>query len=260
MDQSRIEQIKQRVEAALQMVIALCKPKGTAGARDWIMSIPARRDHDPDLVIGDALQDAREALAALAESQATISDKDLELEAAYKIFYRQKNELEQAEATIQRQAAELADLREQVSVQMHERGKVIAELAEARTYVAIPEEGVSPDKWLRVGPAMWLEAQAELSRLRADAKRLDWQPIATAPKDGTAVQLLSSGNRVSVARFVKIFPHREGWAVQVPCMGGWGEGTDTLIHWPEDQPLYWMPLPDPPADAAMSAQEEASHE
>lgn len=52
------------IEKAFDMVGALCKPRGTEGARDWIMSIPARPDHDPDIVIADALKKAKDALTA----------------------------------------------------------------------------------------------------------------------------------------------------------------------------------------------------
>lgn len=49
------EQAREREAAARAMVRALCTPRGEAGAREWVMSIPARPDHDPDLVIAAAL-------------------------------------------------------------------------------------------------------------------------------------------------------------------------------------------------------------
>lgn len=51
-----------KIEAAEAMVSALCQTRGTPGAREWTMSIPARPDHDPDLVIGDALHAARKLI------------------------------------------------------------------------------------------------------------------------------------------------------------------------------------------------------
>jgi hypothetical protein len=62
------EDVQAKVEAAWAMIRALCH-----GDRKWIMSIPARRDHDPDLVISDALaallaENAR-LEAALAEAR-----------------------------------------------------------------------------------------------------------------------------------------------------------------------------------------------
>jgi hypothetical protein len=53
----------EKIDRALAMVAALCKPRETEGAREWIMSIPAEPDRDPDLVIADALHAARAALA-----------------------------------------------------------------------------------------------------------------------------------------------------------------------------------------------------
>lgn len=65
----RLAEIRERRDQALGMVSALCKPRGTEGSREWIMSIPARPDHDPDLVIGAALEDI-DALLAHIDAQA----------------------------------------------------------------------------------------------------------------------------------------------------------------------------------------------
>ena len=51
------DEIKARYDAAHQMISDLCKPRRSEGAREWIMSIPARPDYDPDLVISDSLKD-----------------------------------------------------------------------------------------------------------------------------------------------------------------------------------------------------------
>lgn len=48
------------IQKAHDMVSAICD-----GRRDWIMSIPARPDSDPDLVIGTALSVADNLYAAL---------------------------------------------------------------------------------------------------------------------------------------------------------------------------------------------------
>lgn len=52
-----LDNIRTNHKFAELMVSALCKPKGTVGAREWVMSIPARPTYDPDLVIGDSLSD-----------------------------------------------------------------------------------------------------------------------------------------------------------------------------------------------------------
>lgn len=62
----------ERIKRAWDMVLALCKPRGSDGSREWMMSIPARRDYDPDLVIGDGLEAGEEALTIIAELQADV--------------------------------------------------------------------------------------------------------------------------------------------------------------------------------------------
>ena len=52
----RIARVRARIAAANKMVDDLCHRAETG--QEWIMHIPARRDLDPDLVIGAALQDA----------------------------------------------------------------------------------------------------------------------------------------------------------------------------------------------------------
>lgn len=58
----RLDEIRKRHEAARLMISALCKPKGSEGARRWVMSIPARPDHDPDMVIAASLRDIPDLL------------------------------------------------------------------------------------------------------------------------------------------------------------------------------------------------------
>jgi hypothetical protein len=75
------------------------------------------------------------------------------------------------------------------------------------------------------------EAQEELSRLRADAK---WRDIASAPRDGTVFQVYTPQAPLKV---------RSRW---------W---SDIAQGWSDDaKATHWMPLPAPPADAAMAAE------
>jgi len=53
-----LKAIEERCEKATKMISDLCHQRTR-----WVMSIPARRDTDPDLVIGDSIQD-NEALVA----------------------------------------------------------------------------------------------------------------------------------------------------------------------------------------------------
>lgn len=56
----RNDDVFEKIAAASAMVAALCE-----GNRQWFMSIPARVDHDPDLVISNALHSAKEEIETL---------------------------------------------------------------------------------------------------------------------------------------------------------------------------------------------------
>jgi hypothetical protein len=56
-------QVQRRYDAAMAMVKALCRPRGTPGKREWLMSIPAQPKDDPDIVIADSLFDVPKLLA-----------------------------------------------------------------------------------------------------------------------------------------------------------------------------------------------------
>lgn len=73
-----------------------------------------------------------------------------------------------------------------------------------------------------------------------------WQTIESAPKDGTRILILCPQNRITCAKYDTLPMVGKGWFVSVPCCSGWGEGSDTYIHWKEDQPTHWQPLPPPP--------------
>lgn len=62
-----LDEVQRRNEAAMDMVVALCLPRGAPGAREWLMSIPARLDYDPDLVISESLKDIPRLCRAVQE-------------------------------------------------------------------------------------------------------------------------------------------------------------------------------------------------
>ena len=83
-----------------------------------------------------------------------------------------------------------------------------------------------------------------------------WQPIETAPKDGTVVRLKTKGNRILRASFQwglvnSLDDECGGWFAededeQSPSWTDgicWASNEDEV---PSDQPISWMPLPDPP--------------
>ena len=64
----------------------------------------------------------------------------------------------------------------------------------------------------------------------------EWQPIATAPRDGSAVDLWHvNGYRVADAR----------WQKGASGVGGWDWG-DGLYALGDQQFTHWMPVPAPP--------------
>lgn len=56
------EELKAKVEKAHQVIHDLCQ-----GKREWIMSIPADRDGDPDLILNDTLMLLEERVKQLEE-------------------------------------------------------------------------------------------------------------------------------------------------------------------------------------------------
>jgi len=85
------------------------------------------------------------------------------------------------------------------------------------------------------------ELEAELARLR---EAQAWQPIETAPKDGTlfvAVGFVKEHAYATVGGF-------ELWDIEE---GIWGFHDHNASEWFEDEkdwPTHWMPLPEPPKE------------
>jgi hypothetical protein len=71
----------------------------------------------------------------------------------------------------------------------------------------------------------------------------DWQPIETAPKDGTRI-LLWDTDEVVIAKWDDIsMGGAEGWQITVVNM------LSGLKHYEAAfNPTHWMPLPEPPRD------------
>jgi hypothetical protein len=63
-----------------------------------------------------------------------------------------------------------------------------------------------------------------------------WQPIETAPKDGTRILLLTGRTEVAVGRWLDNSHTRMPWA-------GW-----TTDLGPSSRATHWMPLPRPPSE------------
>lgn len=75
---------------------------------------------------------------------------------------------------------------------------------------------------------MWQKDNVHSDALRAELARHQWQPIDTAPKDGTRIVALCSNGAAYVARWNTNY---EEWSIP-------GSGISGVTH--------WMPLPEPP--------------
>jgi len=71
----------------------------------------------------------------------------------------------------------------------------------------------------------------------------EWQPIETAPQDGTAILAWDGTARLVVEYNTDSLPNGEGfWIVVVPQWWGWGEERNGDL-------THWMPIPEPPEGA-----------
>lgn len=77
----------------------------------------------------------------------------------------------------------------------------------------------------------------------------EWQPIETAPKDGTKVLIVNDEGAIDVAGYIEQWNERDEWVRKAKDgdvyrtvredRGYWGTGTAYC-------PTHWMPLPAPP--------------
>lgn len=138
-----------------------------------------------------------------------------------------------------------------------------AELAEIRNQTLERLNG-DDRQWCENVMMMWVQdsspyraAAALLSIL--DAREPDWQPIETAPKDGTPVDLwMKSGGRLTNVLWVSVVPaeilHNDCW------LPGWKYSALEFQILPEEQFSHWRHI-SPPISAPASEpanQEKAS--
>lgn len=69
---------------------------------------------------------------------------------------------------------------------------------------------------------------------------MEWQPIETAPKDGTPIILGYAGSH-SAEGFWMNDPEKNHWGE----IGWFDSDSDVLCKHPH-KPDYWIPLPEPP--------------
>lgn len=90
--------------------------------------------------------------------------------------------------------------------------------------------------------------EADIAELRAKLAEMQWQPIETAPKDGTNIM-------VTCPRLGVCCPahwDNDQYAKKPrPYWTHWGERIWGITWVRNDQPTHWMPLPAAPIDAEM---------
>lgn len=72
---------------------------------------------------------------------------------------------------------------------------------------------------------------------------MEWQPIKTAPKDGTAILVSGTDGQMAVAEFKTHSDGSSGWEI------GHSEVHELWLAAPV---THWMPLPNPPPSASTS--------
>ncbi len=94
-----------------------------------------------------------------------------------------------------------------------------------------------------------VDPAAEIQALRLAAPVL--QPIETAPKDGTRIDVWLSESRRRVTNCYWGRPshtcgENEGYCDSCPDHDGWVDGEDFMNGYTDEEPTHWMPLPTPP--------------
>jgi hypothetical protein len=92
-------------------------------------------------------------------------------------------------------------------------------------------------------PEEWEKLYANVQELRRRAAIAPWQPIETAPKDGSWVLLWVENNRQAIVAYWSGKPLWDGnfWVAQ-------GEVCSWDLENNFYHPTHWKPLPDPPKE------------
>jgi len=117
-------------------------------------------------------------------------------------------------------AAEVRRLRGEVAILTEQRNDHINGSAESTTQCIEYQH-------------LMAELREENERLKADAERIEWQPIEKAPKDGTSILGFAGG------MFAVVHWYGNGNYWDLDVCGSYAEDGEWT-------PTHWMPLPEPP--------------
>lgn len=107
----------------------------------------------------------------------------------------------------------------------------------------------------RKNRAILQEALEEIMRLSLVIDSISWQPLDTAPKDGTPIDMWSRRGRITNARWLTPVCHVEEYKAW--CAEEYEEcgsyGLTQLVYVEIDpEPTHWMPVPADPSIAISS--------
>jgi len=93
------------------------------------------------------------------------------------------------------------------------------------------------------GEYFWVETQLAWEAWQAARKR-QWMPIESAPKDGTQILSFAEWEGITVCSWLDC---SEVWETTEKM--GWAKNYDTVaMSYETFEPTYWMPLPNPPTN------------
>lgn len=189
--QARSQLITQSVRA-LDVINDLCQ-----GRRRWVMSVPARPDEDPDLVLASAIRALTEANAADAQTIATLRAKversgdALAIERGLVTIYR--NDVERHAQTIAALRDENARLKAVIAATFSEEGTPQDIIAMAVRIIEHPDAARLLSHVCRMSERCE-RARAELATLKADADRREQEALREGfMARGHAVGTISNG-------------------------------------------------------------------
>ena len=95
------------------------------------------------------------------------------------------------------------------------------------------------------------KAADQLQRYREDLEAQGWQPIGTAPRDGTLLRVAYGGDFLDYEDGV-YWQSEDRCCVLGPRAGALSPGwSSSEIGLPVEDVTHWRPLPDPPARQAL---------
>ena len=79
---------------------------------------------------------------------------------------------------------------------------------------------------------------------------MDWEPIETAPKDGTRVLIVDGDGNIDLCGYQESFYTRQEFVRKAKDGDVYKTITEEDGYWESEitfSPTHWMPLPNPPA-------------